>query len=343
MAGAAVARARREHLVRPAGLRDLVVLVGERAGDRLGRAARSYREDLERPSVVDDGLVAQAVDELAPDAGVDRGDEVEPEAREARRQHWHRNHVPAEAAAVGVLVHQVEVRADVGAADLEHLAPVRLVVERREEVGEHVLDRDRLRARAHPAWRDHHRQPLDERAEHLERRAPRADHDRGAELDRRHARRRAGSARPRASRRGALRGRPRRGRRGRRSCAHLRPVQHARTPRPPCDRPPRRSRPTPSSGRGSRRSRPPRAPGAASSGATRRRARPRCQARRAPRGTPVGAKDSERAPPGPRARAADGRRRSPWHPSARSVHPRSQASRAAQQRRHGGRSPTRAM
>jgi len=58
-----------------------------------------------------------------------------------------------------------------------------LVVERSEEVGEHVPDRDRLGARAHPARRDHHRQALDKRAEHLERGAPRADHDRGAELD----------------------------------------------------------------------------------------------------------------------------------------------------------------
>jgi hypothetical protein len=39
----------------------------------------------------------------------------------------------------------------------------------------------------HPARRDHHRQALDERADHLERQAARADDDRRPQLDRRHA------------------------------------------------------------------------------------------------------------------------------------------------------------
>jgi hypothetical protein len=60
-------------------------------------------------------------------------------------------------------------------------------IERGEQIRDHVLDCDRLRARADPARRDHHRQALDERADHLERQAARADDDRRPQLDRRHA------------------------------------------------------------------------------------------------------------------------------------------------------------
>ena len=207
---------------------------------------------------------------------------MEPEAREPWRQHRHRHHLSPQTTLVGVLVHQVEVGADVGAADLEHLAPVRLVVESRQEVGDHVLDRDRLRARVHPARRDHHGQPFDERAQHLERRAPRADHDRGAELDRRDARPAQDRGRPPAARRGARRGHPPRAHPDRRSCEHRPRAPRARTPRPPRDQPLRTSHPTPSSARGSTPSRRPRAPRAASRGARRRRGRPRSRGRHAP-------------------------------------------------------------
>ena len=191
---------------------------------------------------------------------------MKPEAREPWRQHRNRHHLSPQTALLGVLVHQVEVGADVGAADLEHLASVRLVVEGRQQVGDHVLDRDRLCARLHPARRDHHGQPLDECAQHLERRTPRADHDRGAELDRRDARPAQDAADFLA--RGEVLGerRPPRARRGRRSCEHPRRAPRSRTPKPPRDQPPRRSRPTPSSARGSTPSRRPRAPRASVSG-----------------------------------------------------------------------------
>ena len=110
---------------------------------------------------------------------------------------------------------------NVGASDLEYLAPVRLVVEGREEVAEHIVDRNWLGTRGHPAGRDHHRQPFDKGAEDFERRAPRADHDRGTKLvvgtpD-------SPEMRPTSCpRRGAQTDPPHRGRRGRRSAARLR-------------------------------------------------------------------------------------------------------------------------
>ena len=165
-------------LIRPAGLRDLLVLVRKRPCDRVSRAPRAYGEHLERSRVVDDCLVAQAVDELTPHPGVHRRDEMKPETRQPWRQHRNRHHLSPQTTLLGVLVHQVEVGTDVSAADLEHLASVRLVVESLQQVRDHVLDRDRLCARLHPARRDHHGQPLDERPQHLERRTPRADHDR---------------------------------------------------------------------------------------------------------------------------------------------------------------------
>ena len=125
----------------------------------------------------------QALDQLAPDPRVDRGDEREPEAREARRQHRNRDEQPAQPALPRVLLHQLAVGRDVGSPDLEHSGRARLEVERRDEVGDEVLDGDRLRSRPHPAGRDHGGQPLGERAHELEREAAGSDHDRGPELD----------------------------------------------------------------------------------------------------------------------------------------------------------------
>ena len=128
----------------------------------------------------------KAVDQLATDAGVHGRHEPEPEARQPGGEERHRDDPPADADLPRVLAHQLLVGDLVGAADLEHRAAVELDVERRDEVVEHVLDRDRLRFRAYPARRDHHRQALDQLAKHLEGEAARADHDRGPELDRLH-------------------------------------------------------------------------------------------------------------------------------------------------------------
>ena len=94
----------------------------------------------------------------------------------------------AQAALAGVLAHEVPVRDAVGAADLHDPVALEVEVRRLGEVLEHVLDRDRLGQGADPARGDHDRQAVDQRADHLERRAPGADDDRRAQLDGRHPR-----------------------------------------------------------------------------------------------------------------------------------------------------------
>jgi hypothetical protein len=64
---------------------------------------------------------------------------------------------------------------------------IQLDVRRRRQVGEQVVDRDGLGFDPDPARRDHDRQPLDERAHHLEGQAARADHDRRTELQHRNS------------------------------------------------------------------------------------------------------------------------------------------------------------
>ncbi len=183
--------------------------------------------------VAHDGLVAQALDQLASDARVHGRHQPQPQARQMRGEDGHRDHRPPQAALAGVLAHQLAVGHAIGAADLDHAAALHVEVGRLQQVLDGVLDRDRLGARVHPARRDHHRQPVDQGADHLERHAPGADHDRRAQLDggdprgreggahllaARQVVRQAGSvaepaqvhdaAHPRRARRGAERGRP---------------------------------------------------------------------------------------------------------------------------------------
>ena len=70
------------------------------------------------------------------------------------------------------VAHHVAVGQDVRAADLDDCPYVGLV-ERPDEVVEHVADPDRLAAGPHPAGRDHDRQPLRQVPQDLERRAAR--------------------------------------------------------------------------------------------------------------------------------------------------------------------------
>ncbi len=156
----------------------------ERPRDRLAVAERPDREALECARVVRDGLVRKAVDQFPADARVDGRDEAEPETRKPRRQCRHPDKQTLQAALSRVLVHQFAVRGDVGAADLEDLTTARVEVAGCEEVGDHVLDRDRLCPGLHPARRDHDRQPLGQSPDHLEGEASGADDDRRAELDR---------------------------------------------------------------------------------------------------------------------------------------------------------------
>ena len=139
-------------------------------------------------AVVHDGLVAQAVDQLAAHSRVDRRHEPEPEARQPRREHRHRNDRDAGArAARRTRASDRGRRRGRGRRSRRPRFPstaasgaaTRYAITSSIAIGCVELP--------HPARRDHHRQPLDERADHLERQAPRAEDDRRAQLDRRHA------------------------------------------------------------------------------------------------------------------------------------------------------------
>ena len=140
------------------------------------------------PVVADDGGVADAVDELAPDPGEDGGDQAEPEAGEARRQEGDGNHEAPEPALTGVLPHQIAVGDGLRASDLEDLVVRAVQVEGGGEVLQQVLDRDGLGGDFHPLRGHHEGQPLHEGPDHLEGEAARADDDGGPELQDLHPR-----------------------------------------------------------------------------------------------------------------------------------------------------------
>ena len=137
--------------------------------------------------VADDHLVAQPLDERPRYLRRDGRDQVDPVGRQRGRQDGHRLQVPPEAARLRVARHHVAVGEHVRAADLDHAAGAPGHVERGDQVAQQVVHGDRLHARVHPLRADHHRQPLGEVADHLERDAAGADHHRGAELRDRHA------------------------------------------------------------------------------------------------------------------------------------------------------------
>ena len=117
-----------------------------------------------------------------------RGHEATPERRERRGEHRDGHDHGDTAALLPESLQHLPVRQHVGAADLQdrvmsvggHVAcPV--------QIGDHVVDRDRLRAGVHPPRSDHHRQSPHEVIEHPERRAPRPDHHAGPEFEHRWA------------------------------------------------------------------------------------------------------------------------------------------------------------
>ena len=82
-----------------------------------------------------------ALDELASDAGVERGDEAQPQAGEVRRQHGHRDHPDAELPLGRVHAHDVRIGDLVGAANLVDAVLGGGQLERRDQVRQHVVDR----------------------------------------------------------------------------------------------------------------------------------------------------------------------------------------------------------
>ena len=160
----------------------------DRAHEGLAQRHRTDLERLARRRRTHDRGIAQAFHQRAPDARLRRRHEAEPQPRQPRCQHRHRYQEAPQAAQPRVLAHHLAVGDHLGSADFEYaLAPVRQV-ERRPQIRQHIVNRDRLGARVDPSGADHHRQPLDQRADHLERQAAGSDDDRGAELDDRYAR-----------------------------------------------------------------------------------------------------------------------------------------------------------
>ncbi len=123
----------------------------------------------------------ETLDEGVADAAIDGGDQVQPVRRQPGSQVRHvEDPAPVKSAGGRVGRDHLAIRGDVGAADL---VDARLHGERADEIADHVAQRDRLDRGADPAGADHEREALGEVAEHLERDAPGAEHDRRAQLD----------------------------------------------------------------------------------------------------------------------------------------------------------------
>lgn len=133
-------------------------------------------------------FVPQRLGERPGDPGRDRRHQAHPVARQAGGEHGHRqDQPPRQARHGGVAPHHVEVRQHLGAADVEGAADLAGQGGAAGQQAQHVAHGDRLDPGVHPARGDHHRQPLGEVAQHLEAGGARADDDRRAQHDRRHA------------------------------------------------------------------------------------------------------------------------------------------------------------
>ena len=272
----------------------------------------THREHAPRRGVAHHRRVSDAVDQLAPDAGVERSHEAEPEAAEPRRQHRHRQQPASQAALSRVLAHQVRVGHPIGAPDLVDGAPGRVFVQRRQQIA-----RGGRRSRsAAPASRSSAAAPAAggaPPARGSSRRRGFPSRSRSTRAARSRGRRpRAAGARPRRGSADARRGagsRPR-ARRGRRCGARPRRGRPLRTGSRRGDPPPRSRRSSPWNGSGRRRSRRRAGPRASQPPRRRRPARPRCPERRARRGAQDSGPGSGPVVPAPRGLAAGGRPRS---------------------------------
>src|SRR6187455_1323599 len=150
---------------------------------------RLYVECRHGRGIFHNGGMNDAIDELASDPCVKRRHEAEPEAREPRGQHGHRQHAGVQTALARIGTHDIRVAHPVCATDFVDAVVRNGQTQRRHHIVEHVVDGNRLRHHADPAWRNHDRQPLDERADHFEGETSRTDDDGGAKLEHRYARR----------------------------------------------------------------------------------------------------------------------------------------------------------
>ena len=172
----------RRHRVAPARRGDLPILLVEGARNGLPNAQGTDREPRQGRPAADDRLVAEAADQLLPDAGVERGHKTQPQAGQPGGQERHRHHQAAHADLPRVFAHQLPVADPVGSADLKDGAVVPFDLQPVDQIRDHVLDGDGLRRGPHPARRDHHRQLVDQRPDQLERQRARPDDDGRPEL-----------------------------------------------------------------------------------------------------------------------------------------------------------------
>ena len=121
-------------------------------------------------------------DQRAGDVGGDRGDQPQPVRRQRRREHRDADDARLAADGGAERAHHVLVAQEVGPADVVDAA--RRLGQRgdADQVLDQVGQRDRRRLRLHPARRHHHRQVVDEVADHLVGGGAGADDDAGAQF-----------------------------------------------------------------------------------------------------------------------------------------------------------------
>ena len=140
------------------------------------------RKGVDRRIARDNGRIFESVDQLATHLRIFWCDELQPQARQPRRQDRHRNHEPPQAPLPGILLHDSAIRHPVRPTDLKNPRACGGQVDGRREIGDHIGDGDRLRGRGQPRRADHHRQPFHERPHQIERKTPGPDHDRRPEF-----------------------------------------------------------------------------------------------------------------------------------------------------------------
>lgn len=174
---------RRAHAHRSGVDQESLVLCSERFGHRIAVPARANVEYRQSRGVFNHRGVANAVNEFTADPHVERGDQAQPKAGQARCERGHGQNHPSQPSLSRVLSHEPAVRYPIRSADFEHPAGVERQFQSRKQVVQQVRDGNGLRRHGHPMGRDHHRQPFHQGADHFEGETAGADHDGRAEFN----------------------------------------------------------------------------------------------------------------------------------------------------------------
>ena len=167
--------------VGPGGLDAVGARLGESGVNGLADSEARMGHETEGDVVAADDAVAKALGEGASDGRVEGRDEVNPERGEPRRKDGNRDDKAfPEVEGVGHLAHDLRVRPDVRATDVEGGANGLWGFEGGDQVVQNVADGDGLALCADPSGRDHDRQAFDEVAQDLEGGGARADDHRGS-------------------------------------------------------------------------------------------------------------------------------------------------------------------